>query len=317
MEKTILTFPGQGSQAINMGKDFYENFTVAKDVVDEVSDVTGINLPKIMFAENSEELSQTQNTQPALMAVSMAILEALKSETGLPVNKLCSIVAGHSLGEYSALCAAGAISLADTAKALKYRGLFMSQACPAGVGGMMAILGSTIEVIDELVEKAKGGDILSIANDNSNGQIVISGSLVAIERAIELSPKLGIKKAIKLPVSGAFHSQLMQPAQEKMIDILKEVTIQTPLIPIVQNIFAAVEQDPKSIRQNLAMQITGNVRWRESILLAESMGCVNFVEIGSGKVLSGLAKRTLTENVQTINIEKISDLQIFTALQNA
>ena len=310
--KTALVFPGQGSQAVGMGKDLFGNFASAREVFQKTDEILGVNLSKIMFEGPSEELTKTENTQPALMAVSVALTTALEKEFGKKITDLCSFVAGHSLGEYSALCVAKAISLEETAKLLQVRGREMAKCGEKTSGAMAAILGVEIEVAEEIAREAAQGDVCQVANDNSVGQVVISGSKVAIERALEIAKAKGAKRAIALPVSGAFHSSLMLDAQTIMKNSLASAEIKSPLIPVVANVTANVVSDPNEIRDLLAKQIIGSVRWRETMLFMNSQGVEEIIEIGSGKVLAGLVGRTCA-NVKSRSIQNLEDLKAFIA----
>jgi [acyl-carrier-protein] S-malonyltransferase len=310
--KTALIFPGQGSQAVGMGKDLYENFSVAREVFKKVDDILAVNLSKIMFEGPSEELTKTENTQPALMAVSIALIEVLEKEFGKKITDLCSYVAGHSLGEYSALCAAKSISLEETAKLLQVRGREMAKCGERTTGAMAAILGVEIEVANSIASEAAQGDICQVANDNSVGQVVISGSKTAIDRAIEIAKSKGAKRALALPVSGAFHSALMLDAQNEMKIALEKADIKSPLVPVVANVSADLVTDPNQIRDLLAKQITGSVRWRETMLFLDSQGVEEVIEIGSGKVLAGLVSRTCP-NMKSRSIQNSEDIKSFLA----
>jgi [acyl-carrier-protein] S-malonyltransferase len=313
--KTAIVFPGQGSQSVGMGKDLFENFSSAKEVFKTVDEILSVNLSKIMFEGPSEELTKTENTQPALMAVSIALTTVLEKEFGKKIEDLCSFVAGHSLGEYSALCAAKSITLEQTAKLLQIRGRAMAACGEKSEGAMAAILGVEISVAEEIAREAAAGEICQVANDNSVGQIVISGSKSAINRAIEIAKSKGAKRAIALPVSGAFHSALMLDAQNEMKIALEKAEIKSPIIPLVANVTANLVSDPNQIRDLLAKQITGSVRWRETMLFMASQGVEEVVEIGSGKVLSGLVGRTCA-NVKSQSIQNIEDLKLFVESQN-
>lgn len=306
---TIFAFPGQGSQYLGMGKSVYDNYQVSRDVFHEVDEALGKSLTKIMFESSQEEITLTYNAQPALMCASIAILKAIEFETGKKIEEMAGILCGHSLGEYSALCAAGSISISDTAKILSIRGHAMNNASPFGTGGMAAIIGAKYEEqIIELISASKqDGEILVVANDNSFGQTVISGSIASIEKAVELSKEMGIKRAVKLPVSGPFHSPLMQKAKDEMQIALKDVKIINPKIPVIANYTAKATTNADEIKDLLANQVTGTVRWRESIEYAEGEGFERLFEIGSGKVLGGLTKR-IAEKIVPISIESKEEI---------
>lgn len=309
--KTAIVFPGQGSQVVGMGKDLFENFASAKEVFQKTDEILGVNLSKIIFEGPSEELTKTENTQPALMAVSIALVTVLEKEFGKKFVDLCALTAGHSLGEYSALCAAKSLTLEDTAKLLQVRGRAMAKCGEKTQGAMAAILGVEIEVAKEIAKEAAGdSDICQVANDNSVGQIVISGSKAAIERALEIAKTKGAKRAIALPVSGAFHSLLMKDAQDEMRIALEKVHVKSPLVPLVANVSANIVSDPNEIRELLTKQITGSVRWRETMIFMESQGIEEVIEIGSGKVLAGLVGRTCA-NIKSRSIQNLEDLKAF------
>jgi len=308
--KTAIVFPGQGSQAIGMGKDLYENFATAKEVFQKTDEILGVNLSKIMFEGPSDELTKTENTQPALMAVSIALISVLEKDFGKKFSDLCALTAGHSLGEYSALCAAKAISLEETAKLLQVRGREMAKCGEKTQGAMAAILGVEIDVAEAIAREAAQGEVCQVANDNSVGQIVISGSKSAIDRAIEIAKTKGAKRAIALPVSGAFHSALMLDAQNAMKVALAKAEIKTPIVPVVANVTAQIVSNPDEIRDLLAKQITGSVRWRETMLFMASQGVEEIIEIGSGKVLAGLVGRTCP-NLKSRSIQNLEDLKNF------
>ncbi|MBB3810834.1 ACP S-malonyltransferase [Pseudochelatococcus contaminans] len=287
----VLTFPGQGSQVVGMGKALAENFIPARRVFEEVDDALDQKLSALMWEGSSDALSLTVNTQPALMAVSLAVLRALESETDLDVARDAAYVAGHSLGEYSALAGAGGIDLADTARLLRIRGEAMQDAVPVRVGAMAAILGLDFEAVVEIAEEAAQNDICAVANDNGPGQVVVSGHADAVNRAIQLAQARGAKRAILLPVSAPFHCPLMQPAAERMRDALSRIDISPPRAPIFANVLAAPVDSPADIKDALVSQVTGTVRWRESVSAMADDGVDFFIELGSGKVLTGLAKR--------------------------
>lgn len=297
-----------------MGKDLYDNFACAREVFTTVDEILGVNLSKIMFEGPSEELTKTDNAQPALMAVSIALIQVLEKEFDKKITDLCSFVAGHSLGEYSALCAAKAITLEETAKLLQIRGKAMAKCGDKTQGAMAAILGVEIQVAEEIARIASESDICQVANDNSVGQVVISGSKVAIERAIEIAKSKGAKRALALPVSGAFHSALMLEAQDEMKAALDKAEIKSPIVPLVANVTANVVNDPNEIRDLLVKQITGSVRWRETMLFMQESNVEEVVEIGSGKVLSGLVGRTCA-NIKSFSVQNSEDLKYFVGIR--
>ena len=286
-----FVFPGQGSQAVGMGRDLAEAFPVARHVFQEVDEALGQSLSTLMFEGPEDQLTLTENAQPALMAVSLAVLRVLEAEGGFDLAKSGAFVAGHSLGEYSALAAAKTFSLSDTARLLKLRGQSMQKAVPVGQGAMAALLGADFEQAVEIAAAAAQGEVCAAANDNAPGQVVVSGHKTAVERAIALSAERGIKRAVLLPVSAPFHCSLMQPAADDMAAALAKVTMAVPVLPLIANVTAAQVSDPATIRELLVSQVTGTVRWRESMLFAKGQGVDSLVELGAGKVLSGLAKR--------------------------
>ncbi|MBP0618279.1 ACP S-malonyltransferase [Jiella mangrovi] len=284
-----LVFPGQGSQAVGMGRSLADAYPQSRAVFDEVDEALGEKLSALIFEGPEETLTLTENAQPALMAVSMAAMRALGAE-GFAVSD-ATFVAGHSLGEYSALAAAEALGIAETARLLRLRGRAMQAAVPAGEGAMAAILGLEAAAVADLCVRAAEGEVLSPANDNGGGQIVISGAAAAVARAVALAPELGAKRAIPLTVSAPFHCSLMAPAAEAMAEALANATITAPKVPVVSNVTATPTSDPAEIRDRLVRQVTGEVRWRESMEYLAGAGVGDVVEIGSGKVLSGLCKR--------------------------
>ncbi len=288
---TAFVFPGQGSQAVGMGKALADNFASARAVFDEVDAALGQRLSALMWEGPEAELMLTENAQPALMAVSMAALAVLAAEHGITVANTAKFVAGHSLGEYSALAAAGTFTIADTARLLKIRGKAMQAATPVGIGAMAAILGLDFATTAMIAAEAAQGDVCQAANDNSDGQVVISGRKAAVDRACEIAKAKGAKRAILLPVSAPFHCALMQPAAEAMAEALAKATMKSPAVPLIANVVAGPLTDPDMIRQKLVEQVTGTVRWRECVAYMVAQGVNVFGEIGAGKVLTGLAKK--------------------------
>jgi len=286
-----FTFPGQGSQAVGMGKALADAFSAAKAVFDEVDAALGEKLTAIIWDGPAETLQLTENAQPALMAVSLAALRVLEGEAGLNIGRDAAFVAGHSLGEYSALAAAGSLSVSDTARLLRIRGRAMQKAVPVGVGAMAALLGLDYDAAVAVASEAAQGQVCQAANDNGGGQVVVSGHKEAVERAVEIAKGKGAKRAMLLPVSAPFHCALMQPAAEAMAEALAGVAIKAPAAPLVCNVLAAPITDPDEIRRRLVEQVTGTVRWRESVAYMAGQGVTRFFEIGAGKVLSGLVKR--------------------------
>jgi [acyl-carrier-protein] S-malonyltransferase len=284
-------FPGQGSQAVGMGKALADAHPAAAAVFAEVDASLGQKLSEIMWSGPAETLTLTENAQPALMAVSMAVMRVLDVEHGITLAKSAKFVAGHSLGEYAALAAAGTFSLADAARLLKLRGQAMQKAVPVGVGAMAALLGVTIDVARKIAAEAAQGDVCDVANDNDPGQVVLSGHKVAIDRVAEVGKAHGLRRALPLPVSAPFHCRLMQPAADTMADALSKVAMKAPVVPVVSNVLASPITDPAEIAKRLIEQVTGTVRWRECMLAMAAAGVTEFYEIGSGKVLSGLAGR--------------------------
>jgi [acyl-carrier-protein] S-malonyltransferase len=283
-------FPGQGSQAVGMGAELAKSYPAARAVFEEVDAALSQNLSKLMWEGPEADLTLTENAQPALMAVSLAAMRVL-GEKGLKLPGKIAYVAGHSLGEYSALAAAGALSLADTARLLKTRGRAMQVAVPVGQGAMAALLGADLGQAQELAKAAAEGDVCEAANDNAPGQVVISGAKAAIDRAVALAPKFGARRAVLLPVSAPFHCALMQPAADVMREALAKVTIAAPAVPLISNVLASPISDPEQIRARLIEQVTGMVRWRETMLYLKANGVSTVYEVGAGRVLSGIARR--------------------------
>ncbi len=291
-----FVFPGQGAQTVGMGKALAEAYPAARAVYDEVDAALGEKLSALIWEGDIAELTLTQNAQPALMATSMAVLAALAAE-GITVEKDVDFVAGHSLGEYSALCAAGALSLSDTARLLRIRGLAMQEAVPVGVGAMAALLGLDFAAAMEVAAEAAQGEVCQAANDNDPAQVVVSGHKGAVERAVEIAKARGAKRALMLPVSAPFHCALMQPAAHKMAEALSAVVISKPTVPVVVNVRAEAVTEPDRIFDLLVAQITGSVRWRESVMWMQTAGVTEFWEIGAGKALSGMVKRIVGGDV--------------------
>ena len=286
-----FVFPGQGSQAVGMGKALAENFASAREVFEEVDAALGDKLSGIMWEGPKETLTLTANAQPALMAVSMAVMRVLEQEKGFKLADKVKFVAGHSLGEYSALAAAGAFSLADAARLLRLRGEAMQKAVPVGEGAMAALLGVSLDVAVKVAEAAAQGVVCQVANDNDPTQVVLSGHKRAIDRVAEVGKSFGVRRAMPLPVSAPFHCALMQPAADAMAEALSKIDIKAPSVPVISNVLAAPIADPEEIRKRLVEQVTGTVRWRESVLYMATNGITQVYEAGAGKVLSGLVGR--------------------------
>lgn len=301
-------FPGQGSQAVGMGQALAAASPTAKAVFQEVDDALDQNLFKLMCEGPEGDLTLTENAQPAIMANAIATLRVLEVEGGVALGSKCSFVAGHSLGEYSALCAAGTFDLATTARLLKLRGRAMQAAVPVGIGAMAALLGADIEKAEALAQAAAEGDTCTVANDNDPSQVVISGHKSAIDRAIELVKDHGIKRGILLPVSAPFHCPLMRPAADAMAEALAKTDLQTPIVPLYANVTADAVIDADTIRAQLVEQVTGRVRWRESAIAMAAAGVTHFVEFG-GKVLSPMVKRSAGEDVSTTSIISMDDIE--------
>lgn len=303
-------FPGQGLQAVGMGVELAEAFSAAREVFEEVDDALGQPLFRLIGQGPEAELMLTENAQPALMAVSIATLRVLETEGGRALSEMGAFVAGHSLGEYSALAAARAFSVADAARLLKLRGAAMQQAVPVGEGAMAALLGLELEQAEAVAAEAAQGEVCTAANDNAPGQIVLSGSKAAVDRAVEIARERGAKRAMLLPVSAPFHCALMQPAADRMAEALAEAAIEAPSLPLVANVTASVVTAPDRIRALLVQQVCGRVRWRESVLYMKEQGVDTLVEVGAGKVLSGLARRIDSE-LSGVALNTPADVEAF------
>ncbi len=304
-----FVFPGQGSQAVGMGKALAEAFAPARAVFEEVDAALGEKLSATMWEGPADKLTLTENTQPALMAHSVAVMRVLQAEAGLDLKRDAQFVAGHSLGEYSALCAAGALTLADTARLLRLRGRSMQQAVPVGTGAMAALIGVTFEEASAIAKEAAQGQVCEAANDNGGGQVAISGHKTAIDRAIDIAKAKG-KRAMPLPVSAPFHCALMKPAQDAMAEALAKTSVKPPVVPVVANVVAKPVSDPAEIVRNLVAQVTGTVRWRECVEAMAGAGVKTFYEVGSGKALTGMGKRII-EGITGAAIGAPADIAAF------
>ncbi|MDY0240826.1 MAG: ACP S-malonyltransferase [Rhodospirillaceae bacterium] len=309
MSRAVM-FPGQGSQVVGMGHDLAQAFASARELFEEVDDALGQHLSQLMWEGPIETLTLTENAQPALMAASMAVVRVLEKEGGWRIADKAAFVAGHSLGEYSALAAAGAFTVRDAARLLKIRGQAMQKAVPVGAGGMVALVGADLELARAIAALAAGASVCQAANDNGGGQVVLSGSKEALDRAIVLAQEKGVKRALPLPVSAPFHSSLMQPAAKVMEAALAEVTINSPVVPVVANVTASAQTEPHEIRRLLVEQVTGTVRWRESVLFMKEAGVDSMVEMGAGKVLSGLVKR-IDKGIDALSLQTPADVEAF------
>lgn len=310
MVQQVFVFPGQGSQSVGMGKALAEAFPTAREVFGEVDEALGQHLTRLMFEGPEDQLTLTENAQPALMAVSMAIMRVLAKDGNFDLGAKAAYVAGHSLGEYSALAAAGAFSLADAARLLRLRGRSMQEATPVGIGAMAAILALDYEAVAAIAAEAAGDEVCAAANDNAPGQVVVSGHKAAVERAMALATEKGARRAVLLPVSAPFHCALMAPAAEVMAAALAEARIQTPVVPLVANVKAAAVSDPDEIRDLLVRQVTGTVRWRESVQWMKAQGVERLVEAGAGKVLAGLTKR-IDGDLTALSLNTPADIEAF------
>jgi [acyl-carrier-protein] S-malonyltransferase len=307
-----FTFPGQGSQAVGMGKALADAFPVARAVFDEVDTALGEKLSAIMWEGPGERLTLTENAQPALMAVSLAAMRVLESEAGLDLKRVAAFVAGHSLGEYSALAAAGSFTVSETARLLRIRGRAMQEAVPVGAGAMAALLGLEFDVAAAIAAEAAQGQVCQAANDNGGGQVVVSGHKAAVERAVEIAKQKGARRAMMLTVSAPFHCALMQPAADAMRDALAKVAAKPPAVPLVANVLAQSITEPADIVRRLVEQVTGTVRWRESVAFMARQGVTTFYEVGAGKVLSGLVKR-IAEGASGVAVGTPEDVAAFKA----
>jgi len=307
-----FVFPGQGSQAVGMGKGLAATFPAARAVFDEVDAALGDKLSTVMWEGPADRVTLTENAQPALVAVSLAAMRVLEAEAGVNLKRDAAFVAGHSVGEYSALAAAGALTLADAVRLVRIRGRSMQQAVPVGVGAMAALIGAEFEQAAAIAAEAAQGEVVQAANDNGGGQVVVSGHKGAVERAVEIAKARGVRRAMMLPVSGPFHSALMQPSATVMADALAKVTVKPPSVPLVANVLAKPTSDPAEIVRGMVAQVTGTVRWRESIAFMAQAGATTFYEVGSGKVLSGLVKR-IAEGASGVSIGTPEDVAAFKA----
>ena len=303
-------FPGQGSQAVGMGKELAESFVSAREVFQEVDEALGQNLSKLMWEGPQDDLTLTENAQPAIMAVSLAVVRTLESQGGFKLADKAAFVAGHSLGEYSALAAAGTFSLSDTARILKLRGQAMQRAVPVGQGAMAVLLGLEFDAASEVAAEAAQGEVCAAANDNGGGQVVVSGVKAAVERAIEIAKGKGAKRSMLLPVSAPFHCSLMKPAADEMAAALAGVAMQAPSVPLVANVTASRVADADTIRGLLVEQVTGMVRWRESVIYMAEQGVDAFAEVGAGKALTGMVKR-IAKEAQTATIGTPAEVESF------
>ena len=310
-----FVFPGQGSQAVGMGKALAQTYSAARAVFEEVDAALGDKLSTIMWEGPAEKVTLTENAQPALVAVSLAAMRVLETEAGVDLARDAQFVAGHSVGEYSALAAAGALTLADAVRLVRIRGRAMQEAVPVGMGAMAALIGVEFSDAAAIAAEAAQGEVVQAANDNGGGQVVVSGHRSAVERAVEIAKARSVRRAMLLPVSAPFHSALMQPAADVMAAALARVTIQPPRVPLVANVSAQSVTDPAQIVQGLIAQVSGTVRWRESVAFMAQAGVTTFYEVGSGKVLSGLIKR-IAEGATGIPVGTPAEVAAFKAAQS-
>jgi len=308
MSKAAFVFPGQGSQYSGMGKEFAVNFPIAKQIFEEADDALGFKLSTICFSGSDDDLRLTANTQPAILTASIAVLRVMEQEAGLKADYL----AGHSLGEYSALVCSGALNFADAVRTVRSRGTFMQEAVPVGTGSMAAMLSIEQDILADICREAADGDVVSPANFNSPGQIVIAGSKTAVERVIELAKARGFRKAMLLPVSAPFHCALMKPAADRLAEVLDNISVNDMLFPVVANADAASNQDKLRVKPLLVTQVCAPVLWEQSVNAMIALGVTKFIEIGPGKVLSGLVKR-ISKEVSTMNVEDLNTLKVLTA----
>ena len=305
-----FVFPGQGSQSVGMGRELAASFASARDIFAEIDEALGQKLSRVIFEGPESELTLTENAQPALMAVSLAVLRVLEKEGGIDLARSAAFVAGHSLGEYSALAAARALAVSDAARLLRRRGQAMQLAVPVGVGAMAALLGLELDTAREIAAAASEGQVCDAANDNAVGQVVVSGDKAAVDRAVSLAAGRGARRSILLPVSAPFHCALMAPAAAVMREALAAIAIAPPVVPLIANVTAAPISDPETIRACLVEQVTGLVRWRESVIAMKALGVDSLVEIGAGKVLAGLAKR-IDREMTAVSIQGPADIEAF------
>jgi [acyl-carrier-protein] S-malonyltransferase len=309
MSKSIFVFPGQGSQSLGMGKDLFENSDIVRNVFQEVGNAVGYSIADIMFGTDESALLVTKNAQLAIMTMSVSIAMVVMEKTGKTIESLCSLVAGHSVGQYSALCVSGAISITDTARLLLARGSAMEESAKSTTGGMAAMIGGDEQSISNLVEAAKATGVIVVANYNSPDQVVVSGERVAVEKACELAQGFGIKRAIMLNVSGGFHSPLMSGAKGAMQKALDDVSFKKPAVPVIDNTTAQPEEDPAKIKQLLLDQLDGSVRWTQTMQVAQKMGTTKLFELGNGRVLTGLCKKT-TPEIETLNLSNQESIDL-------